>query len=111
MSRVNPLDDLSDFQPKQASESHRKPVEPVVIEKLAVDNGFPSRQPTAATATGTDSDRKKRRRFTTGRNQQINIKATNETIEKLYATADEMGLPLGEVLARALEALRQSRSR
>jgi hypothetical protein len=109
MSRVNPLEDLSDFQPKQTTESHRKPVEPGIIDQLAEDNGFPSRQPTVGAPA--DSERKKRRRFTTGRNQQINIKATNETIEKLYAIADEMGLPLGEVLARALELLRQSRSR
>ena len=45
------------------------------------------------------------RRYTTGRNQQINVKATAETIARFYRIADEMNVPLGEVLSRALDAL------
>ncbi|WIW91131.1 hypothetical protein K3M67_21465 (plasmid) [Sphingobium sp. V4] len=41
----------------------------------------------------------------TGRNRQINIKATEETIARLYTVADALGLPLGAVLEQALEAL------
>lgn len=45
------------------------------------------------------------RRHTTGRNQQINIKATPEVIERLYKIADAKGVPIGELLEQALDAL------
>lgn len=48
---------------------------------------------------------RKQRRYTTGRNKQVNIKATDETIEKLSRLADELGVPLGRVLELALDAL------
>lgn len=46
-----------------------------------------------------------RRRYTTGRNVQLNIKATASTVQRIGELADEMGVPLGVVLARALDAL------
>jgi hypothetical protein len=45
------------------------------------------------------------RHLVTGRNQQLNIKATGETIEKLYKLADEGEVPLGELLKQVLDAL------
>ncbi|BBD03658.1 hypothetical protein YGS_C4P0002 (plasmid) [Sphingobium sp. YG1] len=45
----------------------------------------------------------------TGRNRQINIKATEETIIELYRIADAMNLPLGAVLEQALVALERQR--
>lgn len=47
------------------------------------------------------------RRYRTGRNRQINIKASDETIQRLYAIADAEGWVLGETLERALEALQR----
>jgi hypothetical protein len=35
----------------------------------------------------------------------LNIKATNETVERFYKTADERRLPLGALLEQALDAL------
>ncbi|WP_434403960.1 hypothetical protein [Sphingobium sp. DN12] len=49
------------------------------------------------------------RRHVTGRNRQINIKATEETISELYRIADAMNLPLGAVLEQALAALDHQR--
>jgi hypothetical protein len=83
--RINPFADLSDFETKPAAKPVR-PVESEQIEQIAREHGFPSR------------------RYRTGRNQQINIKATAETIERLYRLADSEHLPLGELLARALDA-------
>ncbi|CAE6863713.1 hypothetical protein R69658_07739 [Paraburkholderia aspalathi] len=103
MTRVNPLDDLADFAPKTSGERQNKALRPDVIDRIAADNNFPSRQPVAPAPRG-----KQPRRYVTGRNQQINIKATAETIAKLYQVADDLGVPLGEVLARALEALEQN---
>lgn len=100
--RVNPFGDLNDFKPVKPKEHRPKPVEKAVIDQVAADNGFPSRQAIKPDATPA---LKKQRRYTTGRNQQINIKATAETIERLNVMAERMNVPFGEVLARALSAL------
>lgn len=60
---------------------------------------------TAPVQTAAPSSPRQPRRRTTGRNRQINIKATEDTIEELYRIADTLDLPLGAVLERALEAL------
>lgn len=114
MSRANPFSDLDDF----ASEGAAKPVPAEAIDAIAEKAGFPSRKAGKAaaseTATWTAETRvpapasgpaRAPRRHITGRNRQINIKATEETIEELYRIADKMGVPLGAVLERALTAL------
>jgi hypothetical protein len=53
----------------------------------------------------TTMPRRQPRRFTTGRNQQLNLKATPQTIERFYRLADEKRLTLCETLELALEAL------
>ena len=120
MSRANPFGDLDDFAPQGGA----KPVPAAAIDEIAEASGFPSRKAAAKAAPAakkasvpnasrptpentqipTNTGRQPRRR-TTGRNQQINIKATEETIARLYSIADELDLPLGAVLERALEAL------
>jgi hypothetical protein len=110
MKRVNPFEDLADFKPKPEA----KPVEKAQIDKLAEDNNFPSRQarrsvaPASVPASAQPNSRRARR-YTTGRNRQINIKATQETIDRLYRLADEKNMPLGELLDVALDALEQSK--
>ena len=98
MSRANPFGDLDDFAP----ESPSRPVAAEAIDQLAQASGFPSRK---AQAAPSPAPVRQPRRHTTGRNRQINIKATEETITALYAIADDMGLPLGAVLEQALAAL------
>jgi hypothetical protein len=51
------------------------------------------------------SIRRKQRRYTTGRNQQLNFKATPQTVERLYRIADERKLTLCQTLELALDAL------
>ena len=108
MSRANPFGDLDDFAPEPAP----KPVPAAAIEEIAQASGFPSRKAQSGNATkagageaAAPSAQRQPRRHTTGRNRQINIKATEETIATLYRIADDLGLPLGAVLERALEAL------
>ncbi len=105
MSRANPFEDMEDFVP----EAKPKPVEPAAIDQIARDSGFISRQ--AATPAPLGPARPQRRRYTTGRNQQLNLKATPETIARFYRLADERREVLGELLESALDALeQQSRS-
>jgi len=116
MSRANPFGDLDDFAPQGKS----RPVPAAAIEEIAQASGFPSRKPQsnsgnpgaaeAAEEAPSPARPLRRRRRTTGRNQQINIKATEETIAELYRVADELDLPLGAVLEQALQALVASRS-
>ena len=119
MSRANPFGDLDDF----GSDNAAKPVPAETIEKIAESSGFPSRKAGVATARETASETvetaspspaplptRQLRRHVTGRNRQINIKATEETITELYRIAYAMNLPLGAVLEQALVALEQQRS-
>ena len=46
------------------------------------------------------------RRFRTGRNIPVNIKLDEATRQMLYETAEKLDAPLGEVVERALVALR-----
>lgn len=50
-------------------------------------------------------------RHRTGRNQQLNIKASAETIARFYRLADERRVALGELLEQALNALEKSAER
>ncbi|WP_120253647.1 stability/partitioning determinant [Sphingobium sp. YG1] len=114
MSRANPFGDLDDF----GSDNAAKPIPAETIEKIAKSSGFPSRKAGVAAARETGetappspapSPARQPRRHVTGRNRQINIKATEETIIELYRIADAMNLPLGAVLEQALVALERQR--
>lgn len=115
MSRANPFGDLDDFAPQPKA----RPIAPDAIDSIARASGFPSRkaQPSLPGLADIDDPRdpaapdaakpavRPQRRHTTGRNRQINIKATEETIATLYRLADERGVPLGALLEQALAAL------
>jgi hypothetical protein len=104
-TRANPFADLSDFEPKPPTSSTAG-ILPAALERVAQDNGFPSRQSKRSPEAATEiPHRRPGRRYTTGRNQQINIKATAAVIERLYHIADTRHIPLGQVLEMALEAL------
>ena len=106
-TRANPFSDietLPTFEPKSKAP---RPIANDQVDKIAEANGFPSRQaaakPQARGRTG--------RRYKTGRNQQINIKATSQVIERLYKMADARRVPLGELLEQAIDALENIQSR
>jgi hypothetical protein len=107
------LDDLA------AQPTKRKPVDLQQVDELARRNDFPSRP--VATSTLPDTEKLpiggkvpateqpiRRRRYVTGRNVQLNIKATADTVRRMGELADRMGVPLGVVLERALASLEAS---
>lgn len=110
MTRANPFEDLGDdFAPKVSPAP--KPVQKAEIDRLSADSGFHSRPASPArtsVATAAPTAPIARRQRKTGRNQQINVKATAETIQQLYRLADERNVPLGELLSLALDALESS---
>jgi len=103
MERVNPFAEPAEapvFMPKTTP---HKVVEKETIDQIARDQNFPSRQPQRAKTPVV----RKRRTYTTGRNQQLNFKATPATVERFYKLADERNLPLCELFEQALDALVQ----
>jgi hypothetical protein len=100
-TRVNPFETLNEppvFTPKPKPD---KVVQKEAISRIAEENNFPSRQaPKSSTPR-----RREQRRYRTGRNQHLGIKATAETIERFYKAVDSRNVPSGELLRLALDAL------
>lgn len=99
MNRIDPFADTQD-PPVFETKPKAKPVPREAIDQIAREQNFPSRQPPRAAAST-----RRRRTYTTGRNQQINFKATPATVERFYRIADRKKLPLCELLELALDAL------
>lgn len=105
-TRANPFADIGNLPSFEPKPKTSKPLASEQLEKIAETDGFPSRQPARP-----QTHVRKGRRYRTGRNQQINIKATQQVIERLYKIADTRRVPLGELLEQALDALeKQPRS-
>jgi hypothetical protein len=103
-TRVDPFANLAEpliFRTKARTE---KPVQTETLERIAKENNFPSRQ----SPKPPKEPRRKKRVYTTGRNQQLNVKATNAPIERFYKLADERRVPLGALLDLALDALERA---
>jgi hypothetical protein len=96
--------DLTDFQPKPAKSRKAAPREQV--RAVTEANDFPSRAPGKPPTAA--SQRRGRR---TGRNIQLNIKITAETLNRFYRVSDENGWLLGETFEQALEALERHLAR
>lgn len=97
--------DLSGFAPKTGPAADAPPAEKV--RAVAEAANFPSRQP-APRRPKVEPKSREQRRHRTGRNLQINVKATQETIDALYTISDRQGWVLGETLERALAALQET---
>jgi hypothetical protein len=105
-ARVNPFADLTEPPVFMTKPKPKKQVEKEVIARIAQEHNFPSRQP----AKAPKEPRLKRRVYRTGRDRQINIKATADTVERFYKLADSKRLPLGALLELALSALERDRT-
>lgn len=95
--------DLSGFEPKKVR-PERPPESPEKVRALSEANNFPSRAPARPQPPDHPPLRRGRR---TGRNMQLNIKATQDTVDLFYRLTDNQGWVLGETLERALEALQR----
>lgn len=95
--------DISGFAPKPAMQPT---VPPELVRAVSEAAHFQSRDPERHGAL-TASTKREPRRYRTGRNTQLNIKARPEAIEAFYAIADQQGWVLGETFEHAVEALNQ----
>ena len=110
--RANPFGDLNDFAPAapKAKAGHRE-----VVDQVAEQHGFPSRQPVKPTAPAPadppapagEREKLPSRRKLTGRSEQVNIKTTFAAKKRLMEISVERDMPLGEILELALETLEE----
>ena len=100
--------DLSGFQPKTPT-ADTMPAEQV--RAVAEASNFPSREakteraPAAGPAAKVAPAKRPAHRLRTGRTQQINARASAETIERFYAIASKQNWLAAETLERAVAAL------
>jgi hypothetical protein len=95
--------DLSAFAPKPAPASDAPPVEQVRTVTEAAR--FPSRQPAAV------PEKRKPRRWRTGRTAQFNCRITPEAFAAFYAIADQQNWTMGATVEQALAALQEKLGR
>src|SRR5579863_8108265 len=103
-THANPFADIDELPSFEAKPKAAKPVVREHIDRIAETTNFPSRQAAGAAAERPRSPR----RWKTGRNQQLNIKATAKTIYRFYKIADAKRVPHGELLELALNALEKA---
>ncbi|MEP6647972.1 MAG: stability/partitioning determinant [Saprospiraceae bacterium] len=92
--------DLSAFQAAPAGE--RPKISKDAIRTAAAERGFISREPEADLPLPAPA---RQRRYTTGRNRQLNLKVTEAALQRFYALADQQGWVLGETFEMAVNAL------
>jgi hypothetical protein len=91
--------DVSGFVPAEAIPK----VRPEQVKAVSEAANFQSREPRREIMTA--SPKREPRRYRTGRNIQLNIKARAEIIDAFYGIADRKGWVLGETFERAVAAL------
>jgi hypothetical protein len=101
--RVNPFANLNELPVFQTRPKKDAPVASEAIDRISEEHGFLSRQ-----APKPKPPKRKPRRYLTGRNQQLNVKATSETIERFYKMAEDRRVPQGLLLEQALDALERA---
>lgn len=92
--------DVSGFLPKKAAAPK---VQPEQVRAVSEAANFQSREPRREILA--EPPRREPRRYRTGRNIQLNIKARADIIEAFYGIADRKGWVLGETFERAVAAL------
>jgi hypothetical protein len=86
----------------------RRTVSAELVRVVAEASRFPSREPKAASrANAAPLARRPPRIHRTGRTMQFYARTRPQTVEALYAIADQQGWLAGETLERALAALRR----
>ena len=101
--RANPFD-VANFTTKP---DKKAPVPTEEIDRLAAETGFVSRNPKPTPEPVAQAEIGRPRRRRSSRNHQVNIRATAEALDLLAQLSDELDVPFGEVLERALRALRR----
>lgn len=95
--------DVSAFTAAPKKAQRPKP-DKEAVRALAEKTGFPSREATPAAPVASRAA-PAQRRYTTGRNRQLNIKVRDEALQRFYALVESEGQVQGEIFERAVMAL------
>jgi hypothetical protein len=108
----SPALDVGSFAPKSTIDPEAPP--PEEVRALSQAAKFTSREPAPAPKAEPKTKTAKRepRRYRTGRNVQLSVKASKQTVDAFYAvTESQPGWVLGYTLERAIEALQRELKR
>jgi hypothetical protein len=102
--------DVSGFAPKPADAAPA--INREALRATAESRGFSSREPTreipaappAPPAPVAAVPSRAQRRHRTGRNRQLNLKLTDDAVERFYDMAEREGVVLGQALERLLDS-------
>ena len=81
------------------------------IAEVAARNGFPGVAPPAPPATITEHGAARRQRQPTGRNHQFNVRLRRDTLDFIYAQANERNIPVAQVIEDMADALKRQQQR
>ncbi len=95
--------DVSGFAPKAGPDTDAPA--PEKIRAVAEAAHFSSREPKPQKLVA--PPKREPRRHRTGRNVQLNLKASQETVNAFYAISDKNDWVLGETLERAIHSLQR----
>ena len=101
----SPEIDISGFAPKAAPDADAPA--PEKVRAVAEAAQFRSREPKVAKPQVPPTPKREPRRHRTGRNVQLNLKASQETVDAFYAITDKEGWVLGQTLEEAVNALQR----
>jgi len=96
--------DVTGFAPKATVDATAPAAEQVRAVSQAAN--FKSREP-SVTKAESKATKRLPRRYRTGRNVQLSIKALADTVDAFYAITDQQHWVLGYTLQRAIEALQR----
>jgi hypothetical protein len=78
------------------------------IAEVAARNGFPGVVPPAANS---DHGAARRQRQPKGRNHQFNVRLRRDTLDFIYAQANERNIPVAQVIEDMADALKRQQQR
>jgi hypothetical protein len=96
--------DVTSFAPKIGKDPKAPPA--AEVKAVAQAANFKSRE-AAPVKAESKATKRAARRYRTGRNVQLSVKALAETVEAFYAITDQEHWVLGYTLQRAIEALQR----
>jgi hypothetical protein len=74
------------------------------IAEVAARNGFPN---VAASPSGTEQGGARRQRQPTGRDHQFNVRLRRDTLDFIYAQANQRNIPVAQVIEEMADALKR----
>ena len=77
------------------------------IAAVAARNGFPTPKPPASPTPAADQIAARRQRQPTGRDHQFNVRLRRDTLDFIYAEANERNIPIAQVIEEATDALKR----